>query len=108
MADAFSMEEDETLKETERFIRTFDKFFDLMNVRSIKECVYKRKPNLRPYRKSTDPRLAVSSNMHTCILIYHNTFLLYSGLKVTFCHTSVNGKRVLMTVLLLIWIKREC
>ena len=61
VADAFSRQEDPTLRETERFIRTFDKFFDLMNVRSTKECIYKRKPDVRPYRKSTDPRLAVSS-----------------------------------------------
>lgn len=60
MADAFSLEGNEKLHETERFVRTFDRFFDCMNVRSFKECIYKRKPDLRPYRKSNDSRLSVS------------------------------------------------
>lgn len=60
VADAFALEDDETLRETERFIRTFDRFFDLMNVRSSKEGIYKLKPDLIPYKSSSDSRLAVS------------------------------------------------
>ena len=48
--------------ETERFVRNFDKFFDLMNVRSLDEGVRKRKPILKPYRESSDDRLLVSAN----------------------------------------------
>lgn len=59
MAEAFNYEGKPETKETERFVRHFDKFFDLMNVRSLKEGIYKRKPNLRPYRKTTDDRLLV-------------------------------------------------
>ena len=65
VANAFAMEEDEALRETERFIRAFDKFFDLMNVRNATECIYNRKPNLRPYRKSTNPRLLVRTLIPT-------------------------------------------
>ena len=46
-------------KETERFIRNFDKFFDLLNVRSLEEHKRKNKPNLKPYERADDERLAV-------------------------------------------------
>ena len=39
-------------KETEWFVRTFDRFFDLFNVRSLTEGVHKRKPDLCPYRNN--------------------------------------------------------
>ena len=51
VAEAFGFEKNSDTSETERFVRTFDKFFDLMNVRSLKEGEHKRKPNLNPYRK---------------------------------------------------------
>ena len=35
-------------------------FFDCLNVRSTKEAMFKRKPDLRPYRDPCDPRLSVS------------------------------------------------
>ena len=53
MAEAFAYEKKLYTKETERFVRTFDKFFDLMNVRSLDEGIHKRKPNLRPYRNDS-------------------------------------------------------
>lgn len=59
VADAMSIEEDPVLQETETFIRNFDKFFDCMNARSMTECIYKRKPDLRPYRSTSDHRLNV-------------------------------------------------
>ena len=43
-------------KETERFIHTFDKFHDLMNVRGLKEGIHKCKPNLHPYRNDSQSR----------------------------------------------------
>ena len=56
MAEAFAYEKKPYTKETERFVRTFDKFFDLMNVRSLKEGIHKRKPNLCPYRNDSQSR----------------------------------------------------
>ena len=64
MAEAFAYENKPYTRETERFVRTFDKFFDLMNVRSLKEGVYKRKPNLKPYRNDagSTERLQVATH----------------------------------------------
>ena len=45
--------------ETERFCRTFDKFFDCMNTRNLKEAKEKRKPDLRGYFSPKDSRLKV-------------------------------------------------
>ena len=50
VADAFAFIGKPYTKETERFARTFDKFFDLFNVRSLTEGIRKCKPNLCPYR----------------------------------------------------------
>ncbi len=61
VADAFSYEANSNLRETERFVRLFDRFFDCMNVRNFTEAIYQRKPDLRPYRRSDDPRLSVCS-----------------------------------------------
>ena len=65
VAEAFSREEDQRLHETERFVRMMDKFFDCMNVRDFNEAVYKRKPDLRPYRSPNDSRLSVSEESCT-------------------------------------------
>ena len=58
--------QDETTSETREFIRHFDRFFDCMNVRCTSEAVYKRKPDLRPYRDPSDPRFSVSEQ---CVLM---------------------------------------
>lgn len=50
------------MKETERFVRIFDRFFDMLNTRSMNESIFKRKPDLAPYRTSEDTRLMV--NLH--------------------------------------------
>ncbi|XP_077861638.1 uncharacterized protein LOC144342249, partial [Saccoglossus kowalevskii] len=42
---------------TIKFVRNFDKFFDCLNVRSMKEGINKRKPNLLPFNNPADPRL---------------------------------------------------
>ncbi|KAL5457434.1 hypothetical protein EMCRGX_G034693 [Ephydatia muelleri] len=59
VAEAFAYENSPHTKETERFVRIFDKFFDLMNTRNTKEFVLKRKPNLAPYinNPETEERL---------------------------------------------------
>lgn len=59
VADGLKYDNKPETRETERFVRTFDKFFDLLNVRSLKEGTLKRKPDLLPYRKNTDHRLGV-------------------------------------------------
>lgn len=46
-------------KETEKFVRMFDKFFDCLNGRNLKEHILRRKPNLKPYFSSSDGRLEV-------------------------------------------------
>lgn len=48
-------------------MRKLDRFFDCMNVRSYNECIYKRKPDLRPYRKLDDPRLTVNIELCACM-----------------------------------------
>ena len=59
VADALSFYGYTDTSETEKFIRTFDKFFDCLNVRSTDEYIRRRKPNLRPYTETTDERLTV-------------------------------------------------
>lgn len=54
------MENKPELLETKVFVQNFNKFFDLMNVRSLKECDYDRKPDVRPYNSSSDDRLKES------------------------------------------------
>lgn len=48
----------ENVSETVHFIRTFNKFFDCLNVRNLLEGKNKRNPDLNPYRNVNDPRLA--------------------------------------------------
>lgn len=62
VADALQLENNPNLTETIRFIRKFDRFFDMMNVRSLDESVLKRKPDLRPFRSITDNRFKVGVN----------------------------------------------
>ena len=50
---------DQGTKETEQFCRMFDKFFDCMNTRNLKEAAQKRKPDLQPYFSPSDVRLKV-------------------------------------------------
>ena len=51
---------DPLTRETEKFIRMFDQYFDCLNVRSTREFQRKRKPNLKPYSSVNDPRFTVS------------------------------------------------
>lgn len=59
------------------FIRNFDRFFDCLNVRSSKEAVYKRKPDLRPYRDPCDPRLTVSVYAVAASTFYFSKYTVY-------------------------------
>ena len=46
MANALAFYGRSDTKETERFVRFFDKFFDCLNVRGLDEHIKKRKPDL--------------------------------------------------------------
>jgi len=45
---------DSDTRETERFCRVFDQFFDIFNTRSLKEADRKAKPNLKPIELNDD------------------------------------------------------
>ncbi len=47
------------LQGTVEFIKTFDKFFDCMNTRSLTEANRNRKPDMAPYTSPDDSRLKV-------------------------------------------------
>ena len=48
VADAFDYYGEHDTIETQKFVRTFDQFFDMLNTRSQEEGIYKRKPDLLP------------------------------------------------------------
>lgn len=64
VADALSARGRPEWKETERFVRMMNRFFDLLNVRSTSEGVAKRNPDLLPYTSLADPRFKACN----CIL----------------------------------------
>lgn len=55
-------------EETARFVLIFDKFFDILNVRSFKEGARKRKKFMHPYRSINDERLEVSHQISIHLL----------------------------------------
>ena len=101
VAEAFAYENSPHTKETERFVRIFDKFFDLMNTRNTKEFVYKRKPNLAPYinNPETEERLKVNC-MHKFEKkqkqLWSLYLLSYSGCRMCFFRILMSGKHMLM------------
>ena len=78
VADALEYVGDPRTKQTERFVRMFDRFFDMLNTRSLEECVHKRKPDLAPYRTSQDTRLEVFITLVVAPLLLE-FILMYSG-----------------------------
>lgn len=52
----------ENVSEMVHLIRTFNKFFDCLNVRNLLEGRSKRNPDLNPYRNVNDARLVLLSN----------------------------------------------
>lgn len=59
VANAFDYYGERDTTETQKFVRTFDRFFDMLNTRSLEEGIYKRKPDLLPYRTIDDSRFEV-------------------------------------------------
>ena len=69
VANALAFYGDPNTRETERFVRQFDKFFDCLNVRNLEEHRKRRKPNLKPYTDPEDERLTVSI-MYSCLTCF--------------------------------------
>ena len=65
VAEAFSFYGNPDMVETEIFVRTYDKFFDCLNVRSRDEYIRTKKPNVAPYTSTNDERLVVSNLAYT-------------------------------------------
>ena len=61
VGDALLHYNEEDTIETARFVKMFDRFFDMLNTRSLKEHIFQRKPDLSPYRTPDDTRLQVST-----------------------------------------------
>ena len=59
VACCFDLMDNEEHRETAKFCRMFDKFFDCLNTRRAGESKEKRKPDLDPYRSPNDKRLTV-------------------------------------------------
>jgi len=79
VAEALAMEDKPYLKETERFVRKFNKFFDLFNVRSLTEYIKQRKPDLEPYRDVEDKRLKVKIIYDAAILCITMSLVVVEG-----------------------------
>ena len=62
VANALEYIGDANTRETIRFVKTFDRFFDMLNTRSIEESKYKNKSDLACYRSAEDKRLKVASS----------------------------------------------
>ena len=61
VADAFAYYGESDTRETQKFVRTFDRFFDMLNTRSLEEGIYKIKPDLLAYKTFDDPRFTIIS-----------------------------------------------
>ena len=79
VASALEFLDNDRTKETRRFIRMVDSFFDYLNVRSPLAHQLKRKESIAPYAKPTDERfkvhvlritiVAVDSVLSACIVV---------------------------------------
>lgn len=80
MADLFAYFGDPATKETEYFIKMFDKWFDCLNLRSLDQWIHKCKPNLKPYTSVDDPRFQVYtlniSSAQKCVIFFMSMQLL--------------------------------
>ena len=61
VAEALARDGDSRTTETRRFVKMFNKFFDLLNVRSLNEAIHERNPNKEPFRSPSDSRLQVNN-----------------------------------------------
>ena len=61
VAKGFEFYGDPETTETQRFCSMLDRFFDCLNGRNLSEHIKRRKPDLKPYYRSDDERLDVST-----------------------------------------------
>lgn len=67
VASALQLINERNTRETRYFIRMVDTFFDVLNVRSPRLGVLKRKDSILPYSSPSDKRFEV----HTCSYPYN-------------------------------------
>ena len=99
MANALKFYGNPDTTETERFVRTIDKFFDCLNVRSPNEYIRKRKENLKPYTDVEDERLSVSCRLYattSCMHVHYCTHQVL--LDSTFTHNSIQYRTVIIII----------
>ena len=92
MANALAYQGDATTSETQRFIRTFDKFFACLNVRHPEEYIQRRKPNLKPYKSTDDERFNVC--FVAADILLSSILSSHSGWRKTSWATSMSGRTV--------------
>ena len=61
------LDNDDTL-ETRTFIRIFDRFFDIMNIKSALQGKFKRKDIMEPFHKEDDFRFKVRNVIILCTI----------------------------------------
>jgi len=73
VANVLALQDDPLILETRRFVRMF-KFFDLLNVRSLKEASHERNPDKEQYRCVNDDRLKVVCTFELFFLLFSMHF----------------------------------
>ena len=63
VAKALALNDNPSTSETQQFVEMFDKFFDLLNIRSSMESIRTRNVNKEPYKDPSDERLNVCLSM---------------------------------------------
>ena len=69
-------------KETEAFVRHFDRFFNCLNVRSIEEGYKKRKEDLQPYTSPDDKRLKVITTLLQLLTTLFHCYNYYDNYRI--------------------------
>ena len=81
VAEALAFDGKPDTRETQRFVSMFNRFFDMMNVRSLKEATLKRQTDKAPYRYLDDKRIQVTTNSsNACSILidnFANTIIIY-------------------------------
>ena len=67
MSDCLDYYSEDGTAETQRFVRKFDSFFDMMNTRCLEEGCYNKKPDLKAYRKLNDTHFEVYNSKRSLI-----------------------------------------
>ena len=62
MADALALDADPSVTETQIIVHMYNRFFDVLNVKSLKELLVHKKQDVLPHRHPQDERLKVYQN----------------------------------------------